>query len=105
MSLSRRFTISVSHLDLRIFVHIIEEIGELGRLLLYDEGYKKPGYGHEIIENNMKRELAQVMLLLFQIASKSGIDIESALLDELRIMGDRFDPDLWSKYMQTWGET
>jgi NTP pyrophosphatase (non-canonical NTP hydrolase) len=83
----------------QIFVHLIEELGELGNYILYKEGYKKKGLGHEgIDEKNLEKEFGQVFSLFLQLANNLGINIENAYLSEISNMEKRFDPCKWKKY-------
>ena len=75
-----------------VFVHLIEELGEVGRYISFEEGYKKKGggSGRDIDKNELSREVAQVFLLFLQLASYYEIDLEKAVLDELKIAKERF---------------
>ena len=83
----------------QIFTHLVEELGELGRYILYDEGYKKQQLGHKPIDGSkLEREFAQVTLLLLQLANHYKINLESSILNELKIMTRRFDAKKWKSY-------
>ena len=88
-----------------VFIHLIEECGELGRHILFKENYKFAGLGHTPPKNAaLKREFAQIFLLLLQLASKNEINVESSILSELEIMESRFDKEKWSEKMETWSK-
>ena len=88
-----------------VFIHLIEECGELGRHILFEEKYKFAGLGHKPpTKSALKREFAQIFLLLLQLASKNEINLESSILSELEIMETRFDKEKWSKRMKTWSK-
>ena len=61
------------------FVHLMEEMGEIARLVLHLEGYK-PGEGHEDeIRVELAEELGDAATFLFKIAYQFGIDMEKAM--------------------------
>ncbi len=85
----------------QVFVHLVEEIGEIGRNILYAEGYKKGGLGHALAPSDVHREYAQSLSLLVQLANMQGIDLEAAYVEEMRIMKRRFPATVWRKYVKT----
>lgn len=85
----------------QVFVHLIEEIGEIGRSILYNEGYKKGGLGHSDAPKEVEREYAQSFSLLMQLANMQGINLEEAYLMEMRIMRRRFPAKSWKDYVKT----
>jgi NTP pyrophosphatase (non-canonical NTP hydrolase) len=61
------------------FVHLMEELGEVARLVLHLEGYK-PGEGREDeIKAELAEELGDTATFLFKIAYQFGIDMEVAM--------------------------
>ncbi len=84
----------------QVFVHLVEEIGEIGRSVLYNEGYKKGGLGHSEAPSEVQREYAQSLSLLVQLANIQGIDLEEAYLNEMRIMRRRFPAKAWRDYVK-----
>ena len=61
------------------FVHLMEELGEVARLLLFLEGYK-PGEGREDeLRAELAEELGDAATFLFKIAYQCGIDMETAM--------------------------
>jgi NTP pyrophosphatase (non-canonical NTP hydrolase) len=61
------------------FVHLMEELGEVARLVLYLEGYK-PGEGREArLKAELAEELGDAATFLFKIAYQFGIDMEAAM--------------------------
>ncbi len=75
-----------------VFVHLVEELGEIGRYINFEEGYKKESTGSSpnINKEELKREFAQVLMLFLQLANHYKIDLEKAFKDELEIMKKRF---------------
>jgi NTP pyrophosphatase (non-canonical NTP hydrolase) len=77
------------------FVHLIEELGEVARLVLYSEGYRdaaeKPNLRHELAE-----ELADAANFLFKLAYQFDIDLEAALAGNQRKAESRYDVD-WGR--------
>jgi NTP pyrophosphatase (non-canonical NTP hydrolase) len=82
-----------------VLVHLVEEVGELGKYILYKEGYKQKGLGHDAEPYDVDREIAQILFLLIQIANSLSIDLNKVIQNELDIMKERFDKGKWSKYM------
>ncbi len=61
------------------FVHLMEELGEVARLVLHLEGYK-PGEGREDeLKAELAEELGDAATFLFKIAYQFGIDMEAAM--------------------------
>ncbi len=81
-----------------VFVHLVEEIGEIGRCILYDSGYKKEGLGHSGPPREVEREFAQSLSLLIQLANRQKIDLERAYIAELALMKKRFLAKEWKAY-------
>ncbi len=85
----------------QIFTHLIEEISEIGRIILQREGYKSRGLGHEIKEDAVSREFAQAFALFLQLANRMNVDLEEAFKNEIEIMEKRFEADKWRRYMES----
>jgi len=84
-----------------VFAHLIEELGEISRHITVKEGYKVIGLGHKAPKKEeLRREFAQAFNLFTQIANTFGIDLESAVLSELKIMEKRFSAKEWSEHMK-----
>ncbi len=79
----------------QVFTHLIEEIGEIGKHLLYEEGYKIKGLGHEGAGTSISQEFAQAFNLLLQLAIIHNVDLESAWKEEFSTMEQRFPEDEW----------
>ncbi|MFW9918850.1 MAG: hypothetical protein ACFFED_04575 [Candidatus Thorarchaeota archaeon] len=85
----------------QVFVHLIEELGEISRHISAEEGYKPDGIGHNApTKEGLSREFAQSFSLFVQLANHFGIDLESAVLKELEIMEERFPASEWKEYMK-----
>ena|SRR3989338_7541765 len=77
-----------------VFVHLVEELGEIGRHVNIEEGYKKnKGHINKPERSDLEREFAQTLMLFLQLANHYGIDLESAFSNELKIMEKRFGRD------------
>ncbi len=85
----------------QVFVHLVEEVGEIGRNILYAEGYKKGGLGHSEAPGEVEREYAQAFSLFIQLANMQGINLAEAYGREMQIMRKRFPAKAWSKYVKT----
>ncbi len=84
----------------QIFVHLIEELGELSRYISYEEGYKPEGLGHDApTKDGLSREFAQSFSLFVQLANHFNIDLEEAVLKEMETMTERFPSKDWKEYM------
>jgi NTP pyrophosphatase (non-canonical NTP hydrolase) len=60
-------------------VHLMEELGEVARLVLHLEGYK-PGKGREDeLRTELAEELGDAATFLFKVAYQFGIDMEAAM--------------------------
>ena len=76
-----------------VFIHLIEELGEIGKHLIFDTGYKSEKQGHKKPSSKeLPREFAQVFSLFLQLCILYDIDLEEAWLNELEIMKKRFPP-------------
>ncbi len=78
-----------------VYLHLMEELSEVGEEILFEEGYKKEGAGHERGNPDVARELAQSFSLFLQLAVHFGVDLEAAFEAELSIMEARFPPGQW----------
>ncbi len=78
-----------------VYLHLMEELSEVGEEILFEEGYKKEGAGHERGNPDVARELAQSFSLFLQLAAHFGVDLEAAFERELSIMEARFPPEQW----------
>ena len=61
------------------FIHLVEELGEVARLVLYEEGYREPAEKPELQEL-LAEELADAATFLFKLAYQYDIDLEAALM-------------------------
>jgi NTP pyrophosphatase (non-canonical NTP hydrolase) len=61
------------------FVHLMEELGEVARLLLHLEGYKPSEGREDEIKTELAEELGDAATFLFKIAYQFGIDMETAM--------------------------
>lgn len=85
----------------QVFAHLIEELGEISRYITTEEGYKAIGLGHSAPEKGqLKREFAQSFSLFIQLANHFNVDLESAVIDEVEIMKERFPAEDWAEYMK-----
>lgn len=79
----------------QVFVHLIEELGEVGSHLLYNEEYKVKGLGHAGEETPVSQELAQVFNLFLQLCIHLDVDLEDAWKSEYKNNLKRFDKVKW----------
>ena len=82
----------------QVLTHLIEELGEIGRHILFEEGYKVKGLGHEE-KGDVGREFAQVLSLFLHLANHFNIDLEGEYLKELSVMEKRFNPEGWKTHV------
>jgi len=78
----------------QVFTHLVEEIGEVGRHILFEEGYKVKGLGHKE-KGDVGREFAQALSLFLQLANHFQVDLEAEYVRELSDMEERFDSEKW----------
>jgi NTP pyrophosphatase (non-canonical NTP hydrolase) len=72
------------------FVHLMEELGEVARLVLFLEGYK-PGEGREDeLKDALAEELGDAATFLFKIAYQFDIDMEAAMKGNVPKAEDRY---------------
>lgn len=65
------------------FVHIAEELGEVGRILQCLEGYRESELDREALHAELAGELADLATLLFKLANQHGIDMGAAMQDNI----------------------
>jgi NTP pyrophosphatase (non-canonical NTP hydrolase) len=77
----------------QIFIHLIEELGEIGSHLLWQTGYKTEQAGHQAQESkdSLESEFGQCLSLFLHLANSLGIDLQAAYLKELEKMKQRFE--------------
>ncbi len=76
-----------------VFIHLVEELGEIGKHLIFASGYKNEEQGHQKPQSKeLSREFAQVFTLLLQLCILHDIDLEEAWVKEMDIMRERFSP-------------
>jgi len=61
------------------FVHLIEEMGEIGRHILFRDGYKTGDLSREINDEEFGKELADAIIFLVKLANAQGIDLDSII--------------------------
>lgn len=72
------------------FVHMAEEMGEIGRVLQYLEGYREATQSREELCEALGGELADLMAFVFKLASQHGIDVDEAMQKHLEKFISRF---------------
>lgn len=82
-----------------VFMHLMEELGEIASHFLYEAEYKVEGLGHKNVEGREKlaEEFAQSFNLFLQLAINADIDLESAWLTEHNKNKTRFSAVEWRK--------
>ncbi|MHA1668702.1 MAG: MazG-like family protein [Candidatus Heimdallarchaeaceae archaeon] len=76
-----------------VFIHLIEELGEMGKHLLFNSEYKSEKMGHiRPSKEDLEREFAQSFSLFLQLCIILDINIEQVWKRELEIMKKRFPP-------------
>ena len=74
-----------------IFTHLIEELGEIGRHILFTTGYKTSEMGHlPPKKENLEQEFGQAFSLFLHLASRLNVDLEEAIINELKNIKERF---------------
>ncbi len=72
---------------------LMEEVGELARVVSHHEGFKKPKAGEAM--GDVGEEMADVLLVLTCLANQQGIDLEEAMLGVLAKIARR-DTSRWT---------
>ncbi|NLE75765.1 MAG: hypothetical protein GX605_03290 [Chloroflexi bacterium] len=70
-------------------VHLVEEVGEVARVVLELEGYREAD-DTEALRTRLREELADAANFLFKLASHYGVEMEQGLLDNLQQIERRF---------------
>ncbi len=68
---------------------IASELGELANAVRAQYVYKKPPVPEDD-KSSLKHEMADVLIYLYALAEKCGIDLDSAVLSKLEINNKRF---------------
>jgi len=72
-------------------IHLIEEIGEVGRNILIMKDY---GGSHTKDKpTNLEEELADVLYLLLKLANENDVDLQNALLTKIEKIREKFPPN------------
>jgi len=79
-------------------LHIVEEIGEIARRVLYFEGYKS-GKSEEELRRELSAEIADALTMLFKLAAQFGIDVEESLEANMEKVEARFPVEAARKEM------
>ncbi len=81
----------------QVFSHLIEELGEVVKHFLYEEGYKIKGAGHDGATTEISQEFAQAFNLFLQLAIIAGVNLEEAWKKEHQRMEKRFSEQTWKR--------
>jgi NTP pyrophosphatase (non-canonical NTP hydrolase) len=61
------------------FLHMGEELGEIGRILQCLEGYRTTDHSREALCHDLAGELADLAAFIFKLASQHGIDLDETM--------------------------
>jgi NTP pyrophosphatase (non-canonical NTP hydrolase) len=61
------------------FLHMGEELGEIGRVLQCLEGYRGTEQSHEALCEELAGELADLAAFIFKLANQHGIDMDETM--------------------------
>lgn len=75
-----------THDNKNLILHLTEELGEISRQILNPELKRQ-----EMNTENLKEEIADVMLLLSKLANNNQIDIEEAIENKIEKLKLRHD--------------
>ncbi len=74
-----------------VFIHLQEELGEIGKHILFQTGYKKEEMGHKKPKTEeLPQEIAQAFSLFLQLCLILEIDLENSWISEFKRMKKRF---------------
>lgn len=65
------------------FLHMGEELGEIGRILQYLEGYRETEQSREALCQALAGELADLLAFVFKLASQHDIDMDQTMRDHV----------------------
>jgi NTP pyrophosphatase (non-canonical NTP hydrolase) len=65
------------------FLHMGEELGEIGRVLQCLEGYRTTDLSREELCVELAGELADLTAFVFKLANQHGVDLGQAMQDQL----------------------
>ena len=86
------------------FVHLVEEMGEVARLVLYKEGYKDPNEKSDL-QAQLAEELADATTFLFKLSYLFDVDLETALAGKQEKSQRRTSVDRGQMEMQRYLES
>jgi len=66
------------------FLHMGEEMGEIGRILQYLEGYRETDRSAGQLHEDLAEELADLTAFVFKLASQHDIDMGEAMRAQLQ---------------------
>ena len=72
------------------FLHMGEELGEIGRVLQCLEGYRGTELSHEALCEQLAGELADLTAFVCKLASQHGIDMDQVMQAHLRRLAARY---------------
>ncbi len=84
-------------------LHVIEEMGEIARRVLYLEGYKH-GKTEEEMRSELSAEIADALTLLVKLAAQFGIDVEESLIANMEKVEARYPLEKARKEMELYEE-
>jgi NTP pyrophosphatase (non-canonical NTP hydrolase) len=70
-------------LPVHTYLHMGEELGEIGRVLQYLDGYRLTDRSREELCADLAGELADLTVFLFKLASQHGIDMDATMQGHL----------------------
>jgi NTP pyrophosphatase (non-canonical NTP hydrolase) len=72
------------------FLHMGEELGEIGRILQCLEGYRDTDLGREALCELLAGELSDLTAFVFKLASQHGIDMDETMQAHLQKLLTRY---------------
>ncbi|MBN1643017.1 MAG: hypothetical protein JXA09_17400 [Anaerolineae bacterium] len=73
------------------FLHMAEELGEIGRVLQCMDGYRTTDLSPEALRAALAGELADLTAFVFKLASQHGIDLGQTMEAHLRKVTTRYE--------------
>ena len=74
----------------QIFIHLVEEIGEIGRHVRKNTSQEKLSGTREINDEEFGEELADAIIFLVKIANNRGIDLNETIPKKINKNWERF---------------
>jgi NTP pyrophosphatase (non-canonical NTP hydrolase) len=75
------------------YIHLVEEVGELGEALTVKEGDRQAGMGEkaQADHGNVEEELGDVLFTLMELANKNNVSLAKVMEDTFKRYQEKLD--------------